>query len=309
VFKYRKILVPLDGSELSERAVAPASIIANAMTARVIFLQVIEPLPLNIDPFQPVIAKEQDKARQYLKSVQSRISLLPVDSEFAIDSGSVAAEAILNCALQNDVDLVVMSCQGRSGFNRRKRGSVAEKVLRGVSCDTLIIRAQANVDLFSRNRILVPLDGSPLAEMSLEPAIAIAKAVSAELVFLRVTKLVYGTVGPVITLKKRHYAVEKRKRIGAETYLQQVQASLSEQTVPCKTVVVTSDTVAETIIDLASEQKVDLIVMSTHGRSGLGRWIRGSVAEEVLRGANCATLVIREQESIHKEDLVRMKGV
>jgi nucleotide-binding universal stress UspA family protein len=49
--------------------------------------------------------------------------------------------------------------------------------------------------------------------------------------------------------------------------------------------------------------------MSTHGSSGLGRWIRGSVAEEVLRGANCATLVIREQESIHKEDLVRMKGV
>ena len=92
-------------------------------------------------------------------------------------------------------------------------------------------------------------------------------------------------------------ALQQRKGL-AEPYLHNAQVSLADSCVSIQTAVV-AGSVAETIIDYADEHQVDLIVMASHGRSGLSRWLYGSIAEKVLHGANCATLVIPKKEFYH----------
>lgn len=98
---------------------------------------------LNIDAYQRMLTKERSKTQDYLKSVQSRFSSLPVDSEFVVVVGSAAAAAILNDIRRNDVDLVVMSGQGRSEFGRWIHGSVAKEVLPGANCAILAVRDES----------------------------------------------------------------------------------------------------------------------------------------------------------------------
>ena len=298
MMKFKNILVPLDGSELAERAVVPALALAEAMSAKVIFLRVAIPLPLNLDPdlYQRIIETNTNKAKQYLQLARNRFLTSSVDIALETVVGP-AARSIISYVEENEVDLIVMSSHGRSGVSRWRYGSVAERVLRRAPCATAIIRAQVEVAPFAHKRILVPLDGSPLAEQALEPASAVAKAVAAELTLLRVTSPVHTTVSPVITMKKSLYEVEERERMEATAYLQDVQTTLAHCHIPIKVVVETGDDAAKTIIDLADRLQTDLIIMSRHGRSGLSYWVFGSVTEKVLRGAHCATLVAREKSN------------
>ncbi len=293
---FKKILVPLDGSELAERAAASALALAEALSATVTFLRVAIPLSLNLDPdlYQRIIGIRRDEAKRYLRSAQRRLATSAVDIKIDTVAGP-AARSIINYVQENEVDLIVMSSYGRSGVSRWRYGSVAERVLRRAPCAVAIIRAQVEVAPFAHKRILVPLDGSPLAEQALPPAIAVAKAVAAELTLLHVTSPAYATVSPVITMKKRLHEAEEKERMEAAVYLQNAQTTLSPHHIPIKIIVATSDDVVATIIEQADRIQVDSIIMSRHGRSGLSRWVFGSVAEKVLRGAHCATLIVREQ--------------
>ncbi len=140
------------------------------------------------------------------------------------------------------------------------------------------------------NRILVPLDGSAMAER----ALALAEAALAELLLLRVTTVPQVSVQPVPGWPGFE-AIRDAAEHEANAYLKRVQAAVTKSSVPTSLNVI-SGVVAEDIIDVADSQMVDLIIMCSHGLSGIERWAFGSVSERVLRGANCATLVIRGQE-------------
>ena len=145
--------------------------------------------------------------------------------------------------------------------------------------------------MFQCKKILVPLDGSPLSEKALEPALATAKAMSAELVLLRVTPPVY-LVADSIEIERLYAEVEAKAREEAELYLKGLRSQLQNVQVPVQ-VKTMSGPIAESIVDFADHDDVDLTVISSHGRSGVSRWVYGSVAEKVLRGARRATLMIR----------------
>jgi nucleotide-binding universal stress UspA family protein len=301
MMKFKKILVPLDGSKLAERAAAPALVLAEAMSAKVTFLRVAIPLSLNLDPdfYQRIIDIRTDEAERYLQKAQYRCSSPPVEIELDTVVGS-PARSIINYVQENEIDLIVMSNHGRSGIGRWRYGSVAERVLRRAPCATIVMRAQVEVAPFAHKTILGPLDGSPLAEQALEPAIAVARAVAAELTLLRVTSPAqrgsYEATSPGIKTKKWLHKIGGIARMEAITYLKSVQTTLSHHHIPIKVVVETGDDVAETIIDQAERLQVDSIIMSRHGRSALSRWVFGSVTEKVMRGAHCATIAIRGQE-------------
>ncbi len=139
----------------------------------------------------------------------------------------------------------------------------------------------------SFNKILIPLDGSELAEMALAPALALAEALSAEIVLLRVVVPLSIKLDP--TLYQR---VIDRGQKEANAYLNSIQMRSHFSAVNLKSETVVGNA-AESIINYAEENEIDLIVMSSHGRSGVERWVFGSVTEKTLRGAHCATLVIR----------------
>ena len=292
---FKRILVPLDGSELAERALFPALALAEAMSAKLFFIRVAIPLSLNLDPKlgQRIIELRQDEAKRYLWSIQSRFSSSQADVETQVLVGR-AARSIINFAQENEIDLIVMSSHGRSGVNRWIYGSVADKVLHNAPCAKAIIHPQVIIEPFSIKRILMPLDGSSIAEQALEPVLALAEALSAELIFLRVTTVPQIVVQSVSGWPGLDAVMEATEQ-EANAYLQGVQAAMGDSSVSTS-LRVTAGPAAEVIIGAVDNQKVDLIVMCSHGRSGIERWLFGSVAEKVLRGANCVTLVIQGQE-------------
>ena len=289
---FKKILVPLDGSELAEAALAPALAFAEALSADVVLLRVVVPLTIKLDPdlYQRVIDNGQKAARTYLESIQARSQYSSVRLKGDIVVGK-AAKSIIDYSQENEIDLIVMSSHGRSGISRWVYGSVADKVLCHATCATVVIHPQVETIPFTHRRILVPLDGSPQAERALKPALKLAQAVSAELVLLRVTLMPLVHPGTVPGWPGTEFVMNEEQE-EAKAYLQHVRKSLPDTPIQLH-VRISASSVAEGIIEMANELQVDLIVMSSHGRSGISRWIFGSETEKTLRGAHCATLVIR----------------
>ena len=146
-------------------------------------------------------------------------------------------------------------------------------------------------------RILVTLDGSKLAERALEPALLLARASGAELILLRVVTPI-ELWAPFVEIEPSFEVAHEQHEREATVYLEEVGGRLleEEKMLNIRTVTLRGP-VAETIADYARKIGVDLIVISSHGRSGISRWLLGSVAEKVLRGTRCcSTLVVRDEQ-------------
>jgi nucleotide-binding universal stress UspA family protein len=146
-------------------------------------------------------------------------------------------------------------------------------------------------------RILVPLDGSKLAEKALPYAEALAEKFEAELILVQVLQLMPEIVGgPHGGMVFYEQAVQERQV--ADVYLRSTMKRLRERhPLPVRTAMLEDHSAAEAIINLACQESVELIVMSTHGRSGLSRWVYGSVANKVLPHAPCPVFLVRANEA------------
>lgn len=149
--------------------------------------------------------------------------------------------------------------------------------------------------------ILVPLDGSPLAEQALAPALELAKVYQARLTLLRVATspqlyLSEFTLG-LPDAADLYLQLRQQARLDAENYLELQRSRLEEFDGPVDFRVVESTRIAEAIVETAQEVGADLVVMCTRGRSGIQRWMLGSVAESVLRHATLPILLIRAGEA------------
>ena len=293
---FRHILVPLDGSELAERALAPAADIAEAMSAKLTLLRVVPQFALlAADPmlYEEMNRLGEEESLSYLRSVADGLDLT-VPIEVSSETGQ-PADTIIQIAEENQVDLIVISSHGRSGLNRWVYGSVAERVLRQAPCATSIINARVDQELPRTRKILVPLDGSDLAERAFEPGKQLAAVLGAELHLLRVTESAHQLL-ETSSMRGVFDEIEDNEVHEAEAYLESMDSSVPGGHVVFE-VEVAKGTVAEAIINYAAEQQIELIVMSSHGRTGLQRWVYGSVAEKVLRSACCATMIIRDQQT------------
>ena len=147
--------------------------------------------------------------------------------------------------------------------------------------------------------ILVPLDGSKLAELALADAFSLAQLNGAEVVLLQVISpfdYVIGDTQPMVVFADE---LVKARQEAALHYLEEVTAREECRNLKVH-LVIEIGSPAETIIDYAHREPIDLIVMATHGRSGLGRWVYGSVADKVLRGADVPVLLVRVQPTREK---------
>lgn len=290
---FKHILVPLDGSILAERALGPAASIAEAMSAKLTLLRVVPQFAiLAADPmlYEEMNRLGEEEAISYLRSKADELGL-QVPVHVTCDVGQ-PADSIIEFAEDHDVDLIMISSHGRSGLNRWVYGSVAERVLRQAPCATAIINAGIVYELPQRRKILVPLDGSDLAERALRPGKRLASALDADLHLLRVTTSAHQML-ETSTMREVFDEIEDNESLEAEAYLKS-KYSDSPDDHAFFAVVVAKDSVAAAILDYAADNQIDMIVMSSHGRTGLQRWVYGSVAEKVLRSACCATMIIRE---------------
>jgi nucleotide-binding universal stress UspA family protein len=143
-------------------------------------------------------------------------------------------------------------------------------------------------------KILIPLDGSLLAEQAIPSALALAKAFNAELFLIQiVTNYLVPPYGVDYHIGETFRDTALRE---ASEYLENVQTRIETEFAGAVNLTVLEGLVAENILDFAETSAIDVVVMATHGRSGVGRWVFGSVAERVLRAATCPVLLVRADE-------------
>lgn len=323
---FERILVPLDGSALAEQAIPVAARLARASGGTLVLLRVAV-VPIierpDLTPSQEynqqAINEGLREAMTYLEHVVRRAELVGMTVETEALFGAIAP-TLLSVAQSSHADLIVMSSHGYTGFKRWTLGSVAQKVARHSPVPVLVLREGGTIPTqvqgsSSMLSVLVPLDGSELAEAAIEPAAQLATALATpepgKLHLLRVVAI------PSISGRFRSQAhidfdteVRAQAREEAEAYMQALLkrspvAGLREQGIAVTTGVVVNDDVAQAIIQAAEDDAqaegmaasagLGIIAMATHGRGGPGRWALGSKTERVLGACKVPLLIVRPQ--------------
>jgi len=295
------ILLPLDGSAFSEHALPAALELARRLSARLHLVHVHEPpMPLAADGAAVVEAELSASLRgqeeEYLRSAANRCQeTAGVATRTELLEGPVAT-ALASYSHDVAIDLVVMSTHGRSGISRAWVGSVADAVVRRSAVPVLLLRPhdhQEPAPLECRH-ILVPLDGSSLAEGILGPVSLLCRVFGPRFTLLRVVppmQVEAGGSGPAV-LTQAPAAIERAVAI-ARAYLETVAASWRAAGASVETAVQVHSIPAVAILDYAGTHAVDLVTMATHGRGGWSRVALGSVADKVMRGTMMPVLLYR----------------
>ena len=296
----QSILVPLDGSSLAEEALPLAQAIAERSRAKLKLVLIHEPhILMEPGPAYSKVELAMQKAdRDYLKSVTTRLrSVLGRSVSSAVLQGIPVAQTLASYARELGVDLVVMTTHGRGGLRRAWLGSVTDQLIRFSETPILVVRpGEAGVakPATEMKEILVALDGSPLAEAALEPAVTLAKLWDAEISLVQVVRPIILTDGAPLTFPSGYSEqVTIFRRQAAQDYIRDLAERLRESGIRANGVAVLGAAVPETLIDMAAPERVSLIVAATHGLGGLKRMVLGSVADKLVRGANVPTLVVR----------------
>ena len=309
---YSKIIVPLDGSELSEQSLPYARLVARSLAAPIELVQAFDfmaPRVLGAHANHEVAGRLERSAmrrsQDYLASVAEPLVANGHSVSYTALHGA-PAEAVVSAASADPSALVVMSTHGRGGIARWVMGSVTDKVLHMMPNPMLIVRATVTGPASPQSSVqtvVVPLDGSPLAELALPHAISIAAALGSGITLLRVTPTedyyrYQLTVTPDMASIPDFDGVSATELTASDArdgaaYLADVENRLT--TDHAQGVVADHrqhQNVAQAIIAKTGEQPA-LVVMTTHGRSGVGRVVLGSITDRVVRHSNVPVLVIR----------------
>jgi len=305
------ILVPLDGSRFGEHALPVALSIARRTGATVQLLHVHVPLaPMYVEGHlfsEPsVVMAQRQHERRYLDDLVQRLrEKTSVPLTTVMLEGPVVP-LLRDQAQKGEAGLIVMTTHGRGAISRFWLGSVADQLLHDSPVPLLLVRPHEDAAEFNVEKplqhILVPLDGSPLAEKILGPAMDLGQRVGAEFTLFQViqpaTPTDFATVEGFVgsygqAMIDRLAAVEAQVRREAEEYLEKVAQRFRARGLSVATHVICHEQPAHAILEEAASSGMDLIALETHGRRGLARMFLGSVADKVVRGAGVPVLVHR----------------
>lgn len=304
---YTKILIPLDSSQTAEQ-VLPYLQWLLAPQGELHLVSVVEPNMYAYalasqeaaihDKLQAVV---HDDLENYLTVVSATLQKQGYHVQTWVARGD-AAHAIADAATKINADLIAMTTHGRTGLARWALGSVADRVIQIAQQPIFLVRIDGEASsAYQIRQILMPLDGSPLAEEALGHAEQIAQQTGATLHLLRVVEPLSSWQKTI--LNEQGYteqALAEERCAEAHRYLAQVHERLQAAHLETRSQVYTG-AAADAILALLAKEPIDLIVMSTHGLSGYSRWVYGSVASKVLHNAHCPLLLLRSVEVMPSE--------
>jgi nucleotide-binding universal stress UspA family protein len=302
---YHNLLVPLDGSSFSQHALAFACNIAQR-TGAVLHIAHVHALnDIIYVAGMPVVDADlhslaQEHERVYIERIREHLTSttrVAITCANLHNGGSVAG-TLARYVETSKIDLVVMTTHGRGGLERAWLGSVADALVRCCPVPILLLRpGESTPDIAQTQqlkRILIPLDGSALAEQILAPALELGGLAQAEYILLRaVEPLVLVGYAPLAQASRLDVKLTQEGLAEAQRYLARVAERLRSAGRPTQTRALLTEQPAVAILDEARRQDVDLIALATHGRRGLARLLLGSVADKVLRGATLPVLMQR----------------
>jgi len=289
-----KVVIPLDGSVTAEIALPYGEeFIGRRKDAELILLFVKEPQDYRseniIQAYLDSLVKKSGKAAMaYAEgSVQPNFKITT-----KILTGQ-PAEQILNFVENLEGGRIIMASHGQSGVGTRwTLGSVADKVSRATTKPITMIRADREKPAIHPkgilHTILVPLDGSKRAEITLPYVKETALLLKAEVVLLQVLQI------QLVTYKMIPVPVPEETKKAAREYLEGLVEEFKKDGINARFEIwETRGDVAGEIVEYTEKKLVDLVVMSTHGHTGPSRWIMGSVSNKVLRQGNAPLMLIR----------------
>jgi nucleotide-binding universal stress UspA family protein len=295
-----KILIPLDGSRTAEHALVYLKPLKGLGDCEVRLLSVAdETEDFHHEHQQEALERESNLLSTYLREVARDVEQYAgVAVEPKVVRG-VPSQRVAEEVEAFQPDLMVICTHGRTGISRWRLGSVADKVVRSLTCNTLVVGPAATEDEVwidagieaPFKNILVPLDGSDLADAALPVAQRYGEAFDSKLHLVRVVNFLYGGA-----FYEGVYVPENTDMLmsGANEHLESVAARLkTAQT--CETAVLMGDPASQ-LADYIKNRDIGLVVMTSHGRGGVLRTALGSVADRMLSEARAPVLIVRSTE-------------
>ncbi len=326
---YDRIIVPLDGSKRSEAVLPYARLLAKAFQAKISLLQAVEfdesslPPDLLESMIKTKAAESKRKSRrdaeEYLSSIET--TLAPVEVEKIITNDKPGEAIAAAAADRGEGALIAMSTHGRSGIGRWVVGSVTDKVIHDSANSMFIFRPVVTEDnieqeLWKRGsgfsirivrpdvagydsggeasleRVVLPLDGSTFSEHALSSATALAKKLSLDMSLVRIptSTMQMSMVGE---WPSGYPNVMSALEEASKEYLDAKAEELRDQGVANVESRIPTGEAANQIVEVAQERDHSVIVMTSRGRSGIGRAILGSVADRVVSSSPAPVLLVR----------------
>jgi nucleotide-binding universal stress UspA family protein len=288
---FENLLVPLDGSDNSETVLSYVTAFAGAFTKEIALLVVTE----------LGAPRESHIFNSYLEKLAATLDQRIHKPGLTISTSIIVGnppEEILKYAQKVKSDLIIIASHGASGGNPLRLGHVALRILSDSKKPVLLVGHtpdEHNTKSGLIKRIMVPLDGSDMSRTALEIVEPMASVMGSETVLFQAVEPVryvpgIETMGPGIVLPS-----DDELKQSAAKYLAEVEKPLKQRGLPTSTVII-ADSPAEAILNYAEAGDIDIIAMTTHGVSGIKRWVFGSTTEKVLQASVKPVLVIRSKK-------------
>ena len=297
---YSKVLVPLDGSKTAEKVLPYARYLAGKFKIPVELLAVIDiaemAAHISAEKTRHLDTMVEDGVRastSYLRGIATTFRDVNVTCTVEKDR---AENAIIGKGEADSAMLIAMATHGRSGLNRFLLGSVTEKVLRATVNPLLLVRATEEAKSEGEamlKSVVVPLDGSELAESVIPTLTGFAKALDLEVVLFRAYHIPYNVYGDDWGFSGSYEDLVTGVRDEAREYLEKKVTEVKKLGVRKVAFEIKEGFAGDEIIAAGRKTPDSLIAMCSHGRSGVKRWVLGSVTETVVRHAGEPVLVLR----------------
>lgn len=287
-----RIVIPLDGSLTAEAVLPHVRRILRRVESEVLLVRAVVPTP--VENAVLVTDTTLAAARAYIAGIQQRLERENIRATWEVRSGT-ALGVILDLVEERRATMIAMATHGATGLKRILLGSTAEAILRKSPVPVLVVRPfwaedeeppTDEPELMPIRNILLPVDGSDLAELAVPSTLELARLFEARTILLR-----------VLDESKDDDATEIHE---AEEHLDAIARTFERRGIDTFVLVQKGEAVEE-ILTSARFHHADLIVMTTHGRSGLSRLVTGSVTEKVLRKASMPLLVVRAEKARRRQ--------
>jgi len=284
---FDNILIPTDGSDCAQAAVGYAADLARRYNAKVHALCVVDSRTLeNASQYDQIKKEREEVAERTCNDIS--VSGVPIEQAVRTD---IPHKAILRYTAEQDIDLIVMGTQGRTGVERYLLGSVTEKVVRLSDVPVLTVKAEDDGEVtYPYTDILVPTDGSEGAEAAVGPAVDVASAYDARLHALSVIDTM------AMGVDVRSGAILEALEESAQSAVETIEEQATQASVSAVETAIEHGSSYRGIRSYVEEHDIDLVVMGTHGRSGIERYLLGSIAEKTVRTAPVPVMTVRQPE-------------
>jgi len=285
---YRRIVVPLDGSDAAEVAMGTAISLARQHNAEIVLLT-IEHLPAESAGLEQN-GQTREQVQAYLARLRDGLRDDGLRAQEQVIIGYALPEALIKFLETEHIDLIVTSTQGRTGMLRWLLGNQVEAALNVLPVPLLLVRPVLH-------KIVVPLDGSKWSESAIPKAVEIARQHGAELVLLHVYQSPVRSYADQIAVAGQLLLADQPFE-QVRDQLTALRNRLRQEGVRAQVQIVRSNNPAQAICEFAeSEEGISMVVMSTHGRTGLSRWLLGSVAQRVMKDLRCPVTLVNPGDS------------